>query len=87
MEDVSILQAGTWFLFAGTAFPPPPSDSEWNEPKKKQALKLVHDSIARRRSGQTGRQTDRQHNGQTNKPTDRQPTKQEHKYKRRTNHE
>ena len=30
--------AGAWFLFVGTASPPPPpSNSECNEPKKKEA--------------------------------------------------
>ena len=39
MKTELIRKAGTWFLFVGTASAPPPSppsNSEWNEPNKKQ---------------------------------------------------
>ena len=40
MKNVFILKAWTWVLFVGTPSTPP-SNSEWNAPKKKQALTLI----------------------------------------------
>ena len=44
MENVSILKAGTWFLFVGTAFPPsspPLPTANGTNPKKNKLLLAI----------------------------------------------